>query len=320
MSWLSVSLITDASHAEALADAITEAGALTTSIEDADAGTAAETPQFDEPGEVRPVEAIGWTRSKVVALFDPLTLAGDSDAAQHAALQKICADAALAVGLKAAPPIDVVVVEEQDWVRLTQSQFDPIRISDRLWIVPSWHEAPNPDAICIALDPGLAFGTGSHPTTRLCLQWLEQVVTPGVSVLDYGCGSGILAIAAGKLGATPLEGVDIDPRAIESAAFNAENNGVTAHFALAEKPSSGVFDIVVANILANPLRALAPALAARVRPGGRLALSGILREQAEEIIAIYAPWAKLDIFGEHEGWVCLAGHRHDPAPEAGTGR
>ncbi|HET6719317.1 MAG TPA: 50S ribosomal protein L11 methyltransferase, partial [Rhodocyclaceae bacterium] len=136
MSWLSVSLITDASHAEALADAITEAGALTTSIEDADAGTAVETPQFDEPGEVRPVEAIGWTRSKVVALFDPLTLPGDSDPAKHAALQKICADAAFAVGLKAAPPIDVVVVEEQDWVRLTQSQFDPIRISDRLWIVP----------------------------------------------------------------------------------------------------------------------------------------------------------------------------------------
>lgn len=318
MSWLSVSLVTDASHAEALADAITEAGALTTSIEDADAGTAAETPQFDEPGEVRPVEAIGWTRSKVVALFDPITLSGDSDPAKYAALQKICADAAFAVGLKAAPAIDVVVVEEQDWVRLTQSQFDPIRISDRLWIVPSWHEAPNPDAICIALDPGLAFGTGSHPTTRLCLQWLEQVVTPGVSVLDYGCGSGILAIAAGKLGATPLEGVDIDPRAIESAAFNAENNAVTARFALAEKPSSGSFDIVVANILANPLRALAPALVARVRPGGLLALSGILREQAEEIIAIYAPWAKLAIFGEHEGWVCLAGRRHEP--EAETGR
>lgn len=318
MSWLSVSLITDAGHAEALADAITEAGALTTSIEDADAGTTAETPQFDEPGEVRPIEAIGWTRSRVIALFDPLALAGDSDPAKHASLQKICADAALAVGLKAAPAIEVVVVEEQDWVRLTQSQFDPIRISDRLWIVPSWHEAPNPDAICIALDPGLAFGTGSHPTTRLCLQWLEQVVTPGASVLDYGCGSGILAIAAGKLGATPLKGVDIDPRAIESAAFNAENNGVTAQFALAEKPSAGSFDIVVANILANPLRALAPALVARVRPGGLLALSGILREQAEEIIAIYAPWASLEIFGEHEGWVCLAGRRHEP--EAETGR
>ena len=309
MSWLSVALITDAPHAEALADALSEAGAVTASIEDADAGSAAETPQFDEPGEVRPVEAIGWTRSKVVALFDPLQLAGDSDEAKRAGLQKICANAVAAVRLSPAPQPEISVVEEQDWVRLTQSQFDPIRISERLWIVPSWHQAPNPEAICIALDPGLAFGTGSHPTTRLCLQWLEQVVTPGVSVLDYGCGSGILAIAAGKLGASPLAGVDIDPRAIEAAAFNAENNGVSAQFALAEKPQSGSFDIVVANILANPLRALAPALAARVRPGGRLALSGILREQAEEIIAIYAPWAELSIFGEHEGWVCLAGVR-----------
>ena len=305
MSWLSVSLVTEARHAEALADALTEAGALTTSIEDADAGTNAETPQFDEPGEVRPIEAIGWTRSKVIALFDPASLGTDTTAN----LQKICADAALAVHLTPPPPIEIVVVEDQDWVRLTQSQFDPIRISDRLWIVPSWHVAPDPQAICIELDPGLAFGTGSHPTTRLCLQWLEQVVTPGASVLDYGCGSGILAIAAGKLGATPLEGIDIDPRAIEAAGYNAENNGVSAHFALADKPQAGLFDIVVANILANPLRALAPALVARVRAGGQLALSGILREQADEIIAIYAPWASLSIFGEHEGWVCLAGER-----------
>ena len=315
MSWLSVSLVTDARHAEALADAITDAGALTTSIEDADAGTEAETPQFDEPGEIRPVEAIGWTRSKVIALFDPNALAGGSDDERQRALQKICDNAALTVGLKVLPAIEVVEVKEQDWVRLTQSQFDPIKISDRLWIVPSWHEAPNPDAICIELDPGLAFGTGSHPTTRLCLQWLEQVVIPGASVLDYGCGSGILAIAAGKLGASPLEGIDIDPRAIESAAFNASNNGVTAHFSLAETPGNGTFDIVVANILANPLRALAPALAARTRPGGRLALSGILREQADEIIAIYAPWAELSLFGEHEGWVCLAGVRCDSRPE-----
>jgi len=308
MGWLSVSLLTDASHAEALADALTDAGALTSSIEDADAGTDAETPQFDEPGEIRPVEAIGWTRSKVIALFDPASLDADTAVGKHSHLQKICADAALRVGIPP-PPIEVTVVEEQDWVRLTQSQFEPIRISDRLWIVPSWHEAPNPDAICIELDPGLAFGTGSHPTTRLCLQWLEQVVTPGVSVLDYGCGSGILAIAAGKLGAAPIEGIDIDPRSIDSATYNADNNGVIAHFALAEKPSSGSFDIVVANILANPLRALAPALVARARPGGQLALSGILKEQADEIIGIYAPWAELTVFGEHEGWVCLAGRR-----------
>ena len=304
--WLSVSLLTDATHAEALADALVECGALTASIEDADAGTAAETPQFDEPGEVRPVEAIGWARSKVIALFEPIP---------HHNLQKNCDDAARLAGVSPTPEMAVVEVAEQDWVRLTQSQFEPIRISGRLWIVPSWHEAPDPAAICIELDPGLAFGTGSHPTTRLCLLWLEQVVIPGASVLDYGCGSGILAIAAGKLGASPLEGIDIDPRAIESAAFNASNNGVTAHFSLAETPGNGTFDIVVANILANPLRALAPALAARTRPGGRLALSGILREQADEIIAIYAPWAELSLFGEHEGWVCLAGVRCDSRPE-----
>jgi ribosomal protein L11 methyltransferase len=302
VAWLSVSLLTDAAHAESLADALTENGALTASIEDADAGTAAETPQFDEPGEVRPIEAIGWSRSKVIALFDP-------EAAE--ALQEIIAAAAAASGLKEAPAYTVETLEEQDWVRLTQAQFEPIRISGRLWIVPSWHQAPDPDAICIELDPGLAFGTGSHPTTRLCLQWLEATVTPGASVLDYGCGSGILAIAAGKLGAGRLAGVDIDPRAIDAAAFNAENNGVRAQFALADRPGGGeLYDVVVANILANPLRALAPALCGHVRAGGQLALSGILAEQAAEIVAIYAPWAKLSVFGEHEGWVCLAGRRH----------
>ena len=301
MPWLSLSLITDAIHAEALADALTEGGALTTSIEDADAGTELETPQFDEPGEIRPVEAIGWTRSKVIALFEP----------EHAeVLQKIVASAATRAGLPSPPPFSVETLEEQDWVRVTQAQFEPIRISERLWIVPSWHTAPDPQALCIALDPGLAFGTGSHPTTRLCLQWLEANVTQGAAVLDYGCGSGILAIAAGKLGAGRLEGIDIDPRAIEAAAFNAENNAVHAQFSLADKPTGQThYDLVVANILANPLRALAPALCRHAKPGGKLALSGILAEQASEIIAIYAPWVSLSVFGEHEGWVCLSGTR-----------
>ena len=299
MGWLSVSLLTDATHAEALADALVECGALTASIEDADAGTAAETPQFDEPGEVRPVEAIGWARSKVIALFEPTP---------HDNLQKNCDDAARIAGVSPTPELAIVEVAEQDWVRLTQSQFEPIRISGRLWIVPSWHEAPDPDAICIELDPGLAFGTGSHPTTRLCLQWLESAVTPQASVLDYGCGSGILAIAAGKLGARRIDGVDIDPRAVESAQYNAGNNKVEARFSLADTPASETrYDIVVANILSNPLRALAPALCARVAPDGQLALSGILAEQADEIRGIYAPWVELSVFGTHEGWVCLAG-------------
>lgn len=298
-------MITDAVHAETLADALTERGALTTSIEDADAGTDAETPQFDEPGEVRPIEAIGWTRSKVVALFDA---SPDPD---HHHLQKKCADAARATGI-ALPAIEIVAVEEQDWVRLTQAQFEPIRISGRLWIVPSWHVAPDPEAISIELDPGLAFGTGSHPTTRLCLQWLESVVTPEAeaSILDYGCGSGILAIAAGKLGGRHIVGIDIDPRAIDAARDNAEKNAVTAKFALADTPlGEGQYQVVVANILANPLRALAPALCARVAAGGRIALSGILTEQTEEIRAIYAPWIDLSVFGTHDGWVCLTGHR-----------
>lgn len=308
MSWLSVSLVTDARFAEALADALTDAGALTASIEDADAGTDAETPQFDEPGEVRPIEAIGWSRSRVAALFDPSTL-GDGDA--QARLQEICAVAAQAAGLTAAPSIAITTVEEQDWVRLTQAQFDPIRVSERLWIVPSWHTPPDPSALCIELDPGLAFGTGSHPTTRLCLEWLEREVVTGCSLLDYGCGSGILAIAGGKLGAVPVDGVDIDPRAVEAARYNADNNGVIASFALADRPLDGTYDLVVANILANPLRALAPALCARVRPGGRLALSGILADQADEIAAIYTPWASLTVFGERDGWVCLAGTRRE---------
>ena len=302
MSWLSVALETDARHAEALADALVEAGALTASIEDADAGTAAETPQFDEPGEIRPIEAIGWSRSRVIALFNPT---------DEANLRKTCATAATSVGLAEAPIPSIVTVEEQDWVRLTQAQFDPIRISDRLWIVPSWHESPDPTAICIELDPGLAFGTGSHPTTRLCLQWLEAKVQRQDAVLDYGCGSGILAIAAGKLGAQQIVGIDIDPRAIEAARFNAENNHVRAEFALADTPlGQGCYDLVVANILANPLRTLAPALCARVAPAGRLALSGILAEQTEEIRAIYAPWIDLAVFGTHEGWVCLTGRKN----------
>ena len=169
-----------------------------------------------------------------------------------------------------------------------QSQFDPIRVSERLWIVPSWHEIPDPDAISLILDPGMAFGTGSHPTTRLCLEWLERTVSAQCSVLDYGCGSGILAIAAARLGAGQVAGVDIDPQAVEAAYANAERNGVSALFADSTLPVAGEYDLVVANILSNPLRVLAPAICAHVRSGGQLALSGILREQADEIIGIYA--------------------------------
>lgn len=295
MPWLSVSIETDCRHAEALADALLDAGALAASIEDADAGTPAETPQFGEPGSVT---TPGWERSRVVALLDP-----DTDASE------LIAACATLAGLDEAPPFAQEEIAEQNWVQLTQAQFEPIRVSERLWIVPSWHEAPDPDALVLVLDPGMAFGTGSHPTTRLCLEWLERVVKPGVSLLDYGCGSGILAIAAAKLGAKQVLGVDIDLQAVTAARNNAERNEVSARFDDSAHPLKGQFDIVVANILANPLKALAPAISGHVRPGGALALSGILAEQAEDLMAIYAPYVALDIADTRDGWVCLAGVR-----------
>lgn len=300
MAWLSVTLDADAATAAALSDALLDAGALSASIEDADAGTERETPQFGEPG--MPTEP-GWERSRVVALFDI-----DAD------LAGIIGEAAGNIGLNDLPTWTVEEIAEQNWVQLTQSQFDPIRISDRLWIVPSWHEAPAPDAINLILDPGMAFGTGSHPTTRLCLEWLDKNLAAQASVLDYGCGSGILAIAAAKLGAASIAGVDIDPQAVTAARDNAERNGVAGHFNDLEKPVTGEYDVVVANILANPLKALAAAIAAHVRPGGALILSGILAEQADELIAIYRPYADLTVADTREGWVCLAGRKPCQAP------
>lgn len=295
MGWLSVTFLAGASDAEPLCDALLEAGALSASIEDADAGTPDEQPQFGEPGSVN---TPGWTRSRVVVLLDEST-----DPA--AFLSPVFVD----LNLGAVPEFAVEAVEEQNWVQLTQSQFDPIRISDRLWIVPSWHEAPDAGAINLVLDPGMAFGTGSHPTTRLCLEWLERTVVSGSSVLDYGCGSGILAIAAAKLGASKVAGLDIDPQAVEAACANAERNQVIAQFADSAEPLAGSYDLVVANILSNPLRVLAPAICSHVKPGGGLALSGILAEQAEEIIAIYREWLPLVVADTREGWVCLAGQR-----------
>lgn len=295
MSWQSVSFLTDVAHAEPLCDALLEAGALSASIEDADAGTPDEQPQFGEPGSVN---SPGWTHSRVVTLLEP-----DADAAT------LLSAAAAAIGLSETPAFTVDQVAEQNWVQLTQSQFDPIRVSERLWIVPSWHESPDPSAVNLILDPGMAFGTGSHPTTRLCLEWLERNVSAGCTVLDYGCGSGILAIAAARLGAGRVAGVDIDPLAVDAARANAERNGVSALFADSAAPVAGEYDVVVANILSNPLRVLAPAICAHVRSGGRLALSGILREQAEEIIGIYAQWLPLQVADVREDWVCLAGSK-----------
>lgn len=292
MAWLSMRLAVDGERAEAWADALMAAGALSVSIEDRDLGTAAEEPQFGEPGMADPR---AWKRNWVVAL-----LAEDCDSAALLAQAGIPDDAER----------QIETVEEQDWVRLTQAQFDPIPISDKLWIVPSWHEAPDAGAISIVLDPGLAFGTGSHPTTRLCLRWLEANLQGGESLLDYGCGSGILAIAAVKLGAGAVVGVDIDLQAVESARDNAGRNQVEANFCLpGGLAAAETYDVLVANILTNPLKALAPLLAGKLAANGRIALSGILESQAEEVMAIYAAYFEMRLWAVDEGWVCLEGIR-----------
>lgn len=292
--WISAALLTDAAHAEALSDALFERGALSVSVEDADAGTERETPQFGEPGS--PAAPL-WATSRVIALFEPA-----------ADLAVRIADAARAAGLENPAPI-LTEVAEQNWVQLTQSQFEPIRINERLWIVPSWHEAPDPAAICIELDPGMAFGTGSHPTTHLCLDWLTANIAGGEHVLDYGCGSGILGIAAAKLGAGAVLGVDIDDNALTAAHDNAQRNGVALELRHTRESLDETFDRVVANILTNPLCVLAPLLSGRVAPGGRIALSGVLETQARQVIDAYAPWLTLRVGATLDGWVRLEGER-----------
>ena len=311
MSWTEVVIEIAREHAEALSDALMEAGALSVSVEDADEGTDQEKPLFGEPG-MEPAEA-AWEHSRVVALTDV-----DADQAE------IVAEAAAAIKLDKVPSFTTRAVADEDWVRLTQSQFAPIHIGKNIWVVPSWHEAPDPDGLILELDPGLAFGTGSHPTTRLCMEWLEAHPAPGKSVLDYGCGSGILAMVAKKMGAGDVAGVDIDPQAIESAKDNAERNKCEIAYYLPDqlataKPehATGRFDTVVANILSSPLKLMAPMLAGRVAPGGALILSGVLARQAEEVAEAYAPFIKLGVWAEQDGWVALHGRMgSDTVPPA----
>lgn len=292
MPWQSLKIEAEADHAEALSDALMELGALSVGIEDADAETPDELPIFGEPGIGEPGV---WRRNVVSALFE-----------NGLDLDSIAAQAASAAGISR-PRYSIETVPEQDWVRATQSQFDPIHIAGKLWIVPSWHDAPEPGAINIVLDPGLAFGTGSHPTTHLCLAWLADNLRGGETVLDYGCGSGILAIAAKKLGAGPTSGVDIDPQAILSSRQNAAQNAVAADFYLPDELPAGEADVVVANILSIPLKVLAPALAQACRRGGRIALSGILAEQAEDVSAVYAAWFDMAPPVFMENWTLLTG-------------
>ena len=323
-------------QAEALSDALLEAGVLSVSVEDADSDTEAEQPLFGEPGTEPEIQA--WQHNRVVALLpdgvDPeqileqVRVLGGAD---YLSKDWITRD-----------------VPDADWVRLTQSQFGPIQIGERIWIVPSWHR-DNPDVppravpaaladagpavtshdapvdtgknaqpnspaadkrpIHIELDPGLAFGTGSHPTTHLCLDWLAHHLESGQTVLDYGCGSGILAIAARMLGAGVTWAVDIDEQAVQSTIQNAQTNGVELNAALPDGLPEGRMQLVIANILSNPLKVLAPMLANRVQPGGRLVLSGILERQADDVAQAYSPWLSMSVWRAREGWVCLHGRR-----------
>jgi ribosomal protein L11 methyltransferase len=301
MSWTEIVIEVARSHAEALSDALMEAGALSVSVEDADEGTDAEQPLFGEPG-LEPEEA-AWERSRVVALTP-----SDADHAEiFANVTQICG---LDTGTNPAS-YTLREVQEQDWVRLTQSQFDPIHIGKNIWVVPSWHDAPDPNGLVLELDPGLAFGTGSHPTTRLCMEWLEAHLPQNLSVLDYGCGSGILAMVAKKLGAQQTIGVDIDPQAIESARYNSTRNQCEIDYYLPEDFTHALqgqqYNVVVANILASPLKLMAPMLCDLIAPHGLLVLSGILTRQAEEVIAAYAPFIRLAVWNERDGWVALSG-------------
>jgi ribosomal protein L11 methyltransferase len=282
--WITVTLLADASNAEALSDALLDAGALSVDVEDADAGTPDETPQFGEPGLPVAVELwAAFSGCMRCSTRRPTWLARWPRQRRRLVWHR--------------PAGHHLVLDEQNWVRITQAQFEPIRVSSRLWIVPSWHEQPDPAAINITLDPGMAFGTGSHPTTRLCLEWLDETlqVAGGETVVDYGCGSGILAVAAAKLGADRVTGTDIDPHALDAARYNAQRNGAALELLHSRENIDHQADIVVANILANPLTVLAPLLCGLTRTGGRIALSGILASQAQQVIDAYAPLIALQV-------------------------
>ncbi|MCE3273578.1 MAG: ribosomal protein methyltransferase [Ramlibacter sp.] len=280
---------------EAVGDALEALDALSISVEDADARTPAEQALFGEPGMPPPKE--GWQRSLVIALFAEEAQA--KEAAQLLAPQDF---------FQGCRFIAIVDVPEQDWVRLTQSQFEPVEITPSFWIVPTWHEPPAQAAQVIRLDPGLAFGTGTHPTTRMCLRWIARRPPARQRVLDYGCGSGILAIGAAKFGAAVVDAVDIDPAAVQSTEANAQANHVQVRAGLPDQ-AGGQYDTVLANILATPLKVLAPLLCGHVAPGGALVLAGILARQADELKEAYAPYLQLEVADEEDGWILMTARR-----------
>ncbi|PLC05348.1 50S ribosomal protein L11 methyltransferase [Variovorax sp. RO1] len=279
---------------EWLGDALDALDALSVSVEDADAQTDAEQALFGEPGMPPPKE--GWQRSRVIALFPDEAAA--NEAASVLALQDLFGGCAV---------LGVAPVPDQDWVRLTQSQFAPVEITPEFWIVPTWHEPPAQAKQVIRLDPGLAFGTGTHPTTRMCLRWIAtqgEGAFADQRVLDYGCGSGILAIGAAKFGARAIDAVDIDEAAVSSTRLNAEANSVQLNAGLPDA-AQGEYQTVLANILATPLKVLAPLLRSHVAAGGSLVLAGILERQADELKAAYAPYAALEVSDTEDGWILM---------------
>jgi ribosomal protein L11 methyltransferase len=288
-----LSLLCPEDRVDVLSDALDALDALSVSVEDADAQTPAEQALFGEPGMPPPKD--GWQRSRMVALFAQETAA--KEAAALLTAQDFFENCQL---------LGIQTLEDQDWVRLTQSQFAPVEVTSDFWIVPSWHEPPAQARQIIRLDPGLAFGTGTHPTTRMCLRWIALQGLQSQRVLDYGCGSGILAIGAAKYGATDIDAVDIDEAAVTATELNAVTNHVLVRAGLPDK-AQGQYQTVLANILATPLRVLAPLLCAHVAPGGSLVLAGILERQADELKAAYAPWVHLEVSDTQDGWILMTG-------------
>jgi ribosomal protein L11 methyltransferase len=286
-----LSLLCPEDRVDVLSDALDALDALSVSVEDADAQTPAEQALFGEPGMPPPKH--GWQRSRMVSLF-----------AQEAAAREAAALLGAQDFFEDCQLLGIQTVEDQDWVRLTQSQFAPVEVTHDFWIVPTWHEPPAQARQIIRLDPGLAFGTGTHPTTRMCLRWIARHGVQAQRVLDYGCGSGILAIGAAKYGATEIDAVDIDEAAVTSTELNAQANGVQLRAGLPDK-AQGQYQTVLANILATPLKVLAPLLCSYVAPGGHLVLAGILERQAEELKAAYAPWVVLEVADTQEGWILM---------------
>ena len=294
-----LNLLCPEARVEDLSEALEALDALSVSVEDADAQTEHEQALFGEPGMPPPKE--GWQRSKVVALF------AKEEEAKEAAVLLAAQDF-----FESCQLLLIAAVPDQDWVRLTQSQFAPVEITPEFWIVPTWHEPPAQAREIIRLDPGLAFGTGTHPTTRMCLRWIATHEVKGQRVLDYGCGSGILAIGAAKFGATSIDAVDIDEAAVGATQLNAQANEVSLNSGLPDL-ALGTYQTVLANILATPLKVLAPLLCQHVEAGGNLVLAGILDRQEQELIQAYAPFLNLQVADREDGWILMSAQR--PAAE-----